>query len=441
MNNSSISIDQVAQLRIDFLNDKAARLSQNAITVNPISQVALDHAIVAAFDPSVNHRVDYWPVTNQKKSGRCWLFAGLNFLKQHVIEELKVDTFEFSQTYLHFWDKFEKCNWFLTAMIEMADRPLDDRTIATMLAGPNDDGGQWDMFVSLVEKYGVVPKYAMPETESSSNTAAMNKLLKTFLRRAALELRSAVSTAGDVEALRLQFVAQAYRILSIHLGTPPTKFIWQWSDKDRVVHGQGEMTPQEFAKQYIKVDLADYVALVHDPRQGSSYGEALTVDHLGNVVGGRATRYINAEIATIKGLVKQALVDGQAVWFGCDVNQQFDRTNGLWDAAIYDYEGTLGVALDMTKAERMESGESAMTHAMVFTGVDIQDEQIRRFRVENSWGDDRADKGFDTMNDSWFDEYVFEVALPQSALPAELAKALTATPRVLPLWDPLGALA
>ncbi|MDR0284822.1 MAG: C1 family peptidase [Propionibacteriaceae bacterium] len=441
MRTSPITSADVAGLRTQFAGDKLARLVQNAVTTTDVRTLALDRTVVTSIDPSMSHQVDTWGVANQKKSGRCWLFAGLNLLKQHMITELRVDGFEFSQNYLHFWDKLEKANWFLTSMIELAGRPLDDRTIARLLADPIGDGGQWDMFVSLVQKYGVVPKYAMPETESSSNTREMNTTLATLLRRAAGQLRAAVTAGADPEPLRQAFVRDTYRVLSIHLGTPPERFIWQWRDKDRTFTRGGEMTPLEFAATYIPVDLSEYVCVVNDPRPTSPYGATLTVDHLGNVVGGRPVLYLNAESDTLKSLVKKQILDNRAVWFGCDVGPQFNREAGLWDKHLLDFEGLYGIGLEMTKAERMELGESQMTHAMVITGLDLMGDDIRRYRVENSWGDERADKGYDTMNDSWFAEYVYEVAVPVADLPADLAAQLGEPPIVLPLWDPMGALA
>ncbi|MDR0837348.1 MAG: C1 family peptidase [Propionibacteriaceae bacterium] len=439
---SELKLQEIDALRGGFTSDPIARIAQNAVTATDINAIALDRNIAVSIDPLMSNQLDAWPITNQKQSGRCWLFAGTNFLKQHVIEELKVDNFEFSQAYLHFWDKLEKANWFLTSIIELADRPLDDRTTARLLADPIGDGGQWDMFVSLVLKYGLVPKYAMPETESSSSTRSMNTTLCTLLRRGAGLLRAAVAAGEDADALRQQLVADVYRVLSIHLGTPPTTFVWQWKNKDKKFTRGGTFTPLEFAAKYVTIDLTQYVCVVNDPRTTSPFGSVLTVDYLGNVVGGRPIRYLNAEADVLKSLTKKAILDGRVVWFGCDVGKQFSRASGVWDAAIFDYESVYGVPLGMSKAERLELGNSAMTHAMVITGIDVNDDgSARRYRVENSWGDDRSDKGFDTMNDSWFAEYVFELAVPISDLPAELAAQLDQQPIVLPLWDPMGALA
>ncbi|MCL2780523.1 MAG: C1 family peptidase [Actinomycetia bacterium] len=437
----SLQLAELDQIRARFAADKVARLAQNAVTSTDVDAIALDRAVVNAIDTSMSDQLDRWPVTNQMKSGRCWLFAGLNLLKQHLIGSLKVENFEFSQNYLHFWDKLEKANWFLTSMIELAERDIDDRTVARLLADPIGDGGQWDMFVSLVLKYGVVPKYAMPETESSSNTRAMNSALAMLLRRAAGKLRAAVADGDDPDPLRRQFVADVYRVLSIHLGTPPEKFVWQWRDKDKAFTRDGELTPLAFAERYVATDLTKYACVVNDPRPSSPFGSVLTVDHLGNVVGGRQVRYLNAPAQDLKDLVKKAVLDGRVVWFGCDVAKQYDRTRGLWDAGLHDYESVYGVELGMTKAERILLGESVMTHAMVITGVDLVDGVARRYRVENSWGDETADKGYFTMNDSWFDEYVLEVAVPIADLPEAMAAQLDQEPIVLPLWDPMGALA
>ena len=427
--------------RAAFADDKAARIAQNAVTKTSINDIALDRAVVTSIDTSMSVQLDTWKVANQKKSGRCWLFAGLNFLRQHVIKELDLEGFEFSQAYLHFFDKLEKSNWLLTSMIELADRPLDDRLVSALLTDTMGDGGQWDMFVSLVDKFGIVPQYAMPETESSSNTKLMTGTLDTLLRRGTRDLRAAIADGQDPEPLRAAIMADVYRVLCIHLGTPPTSFLWQWRDKQKNFHRGGQMTPLEFAKHVIDTDLDEYVCVVNDPRPSSGYHHMLTVDHLGNVVGGRPVAYLNAPADVLKHLVATSLQDGRVVWFGCDVSKQFDRATGFWDANLFDYEAVYGVDLTMSKAECMELGESAMNHAMLFTGVDIVDDQPRRFRVENSWGDDRSDKGFDTMNASWFAEHVFEVAVRKSDLPADLLAVLDQTPIVLPLWDPMGSLA
>ena len=439
--NSEFSLDRYADLTARFTADPTARVAQNAVSTTNADKLSLDRQVLTSIDTSVSDKVDTWKVSNQKQSGRCWLFSGLNLLRSHLINDLKLTPdFELSQNYLHFFDKLEKANWFLASMAEMSDRDIDDRTVHQMLSDPISDGGQWDMFVSLVNKYGVVPKYAMPETDSSSSTRVMNRRLEEILRRGALIVRGAADR-GQADAARESILTQVHRVLSIHLGTPPASFLWQYRDKDNAFTRVGQLTPREFADTVVPINLDDFVCLVNDPRTSSGFNTMLTVDHLGNVVGGRPIRYLNVEIDVIKKITIDQILAGHPVWFGCDVLPQFDRDIGYWDLHLHDYEGLYGIDMDTTKADRMVSGASAMTHAMMFTGVDLLDDAPRRWRVENSWGDDHADKGFFTMNDSWFDQYVFEVAVPKASLDQSLRDTLATEPKVLPLWDPMGALA
>lgn len=434
----ALNSEKIAEYAEKFAADARARIVQNAVTQTPIAKVAEDREVINSVDPSMSVKVDKWPVTNQKKSGRCWLFSGLNSFKDAVYAETGLKNFEFSQNYQHFYDKLEKANYFLNSMIELADSTSerDDRTVHFLLSDPIGDGGQWNMFVALVEKYGVVPKYAMPETESSSNTGAMNRTLEMLLRRAARDIRNA--PAGEREEIRATTMEQVYRVLAIHLGTPPQKFLWQWEDKDGEFHREGEFTPQEFAGKYAP-NLGEYVCVVNDPR--NTYGKLYTVDRLGNVVGAKPVTYLNVPIAVIRQAVIAELQDGRPVWMGCDTTKQADRDRGIWDGQLYDYEGTYGIDLEMSKADELRFGESMMTHAMVFTGVDLVDGQPRRWRIENSWGEGMGDKGFWTMNDSWFDQHVFEIAVPAYRLPEEYLPVLETEPAVLPAWDPMGSLA
>lgn len=451
-----ISADNLAAFQEDFAANPVNRLMQNAVTESPITKVAMDRDIAVGIDKTMSHRLDDWKVANQKKSGRCWLFAGLNSLRYAAAKKLNVKDFEFSQNYLLFWDKLEKSNYFLENMIDLADADVDDRTVHHLLSDPIGDGGQWNMFVALINKYGVVPKSAMPETNSSSCTPSLNEALQSLLRQGAQTLRQLVASLGGlvaleqkdnkekVEAAKNSILNDIYRVLAIHLGNPPADFEWEWQDKDKKFTRTGRMTPQEFAAEYIDVNLSDYVCVVNDPRPTSEYGKKYTVDRLGNVVGGDPVVYLNAPIEVLKNAVKDIIVDGQPVWFGCDTNKQSSRDLGIWDAKLFDYESAYNVEFTQSKADRLIYGDSLMTHAMVFVGVDVDDDgNARRFRVENSWGDKIADDGFFTMNSSWFDEYVFEVAIHKDRLPEDLRAAYDSDeePIVLPAWDPMGALA
>jgi len=438
----TLSPGNVEDLRKDFAANPAYRAAQNAVTRVAIDDVALNREIVNSTDHTFSHLLDDWKVTNQKRSGRCWLFAGLNLLRVGAMKKMNLKEFEFSQNYAMFWDKMERANYFLEAIIETADRDADDRTIAFLLDSVAGDGGQWNMFVAVLDKYGLVPKAVMPETESSSNTGRMNSVLRSLLRQGAKAVREAA--AGGLDEARAEkagVLRVVYRTLCIHLGTPPETFDWQWTDKDREFHRDGTITPQEFAQRYVELPFDDYVCVVHDPRPTSPVGRTFTVEYLGNVLGAPPVTYLNVDIALMKELASKAIQEGEPVWFGCDVGKNMSNEYGIWDADLYDLPSVYDTAFTLDKAARLAYHETLMTHAMLFTGVDVVDGRARRWRVENSWGSERGNEGFYTMNDSWFDEYVFEIAARKDRLPQELQAALDAEPIVLPAWDPMGALA
>ena len=449
----SLTQDQVERFAKEFDAEPRNRLLQNAVTLNEVDKVALDHQLARTIDRSMSHQLDDWAATNQKQSGRCWMFAGLNLLRVGTAEKLGVKEFEFSQNYPLFWDKLEKANHWLESVIDTADRDVDDRTVAHLLGSPSEDGGQWNMFLALIAKHGLVPQSAMPETVSSSATRLLNRDLARVLRQAARDLRSRAAQGDGPDLLRelkADTLKVVHQMLCLHLGTPPTSFTWQWRDKDKGFHRDGELTPQEFAARYVSVPLEEYVCLVHDPRETSPFGRTFTVEHLGNVVDGPPVVYLNVEMDTLKSLARTSIVgrdgqQGEPVWFGCDVGQMYDKERGLWDASLFDYDSLYGATSDMTKSDRLHHHETAMTHAMLLTGVDVVEgtdgPEARRWRVENSWGTDKADAGFWTMNDSWFGDYVFEIAVRRGDLPDELRAALDEDPIVLPAWDPMGALA
>jgi bleomycin hydrolase len=440
---ATLNSQDLELLRKDFSASATYRLAQNAVTRVTVDDVAISREIINSTDHALSTLLDDWKVTNQKRSGRCWLFAGLNLLRVGTMRKLDLKDFEFSQNWAMFWDKIERANYFLEAVIETAGRDVSDRTVAYLLDSVASDGGQWNMFVALVRKHGLVPKAFMPETQSSSDTGRMNSVLRNLLRQGAKSVREA-SASGGLDAARAEkadILRVVYRVLCIHLGTPPDRIDWQWIDKDKEFHRDGVLTPQEFVAKYVDLPLDDYVCLVHDPRPSSPVGRTFTVEYLGNVLGAPPVTYLNVEMSMMKDIAAKALQGGEPVWFGCDVGKMMSTEYGVWDAHLYDLSSVYDTEFTLGKADRLVYHETEMTHAMLFTGVDVLDGATRRWRVENSWGTDKGQDGFYTMNDSWFDEYVFEIAARRDALPPALREALDAEPIVLPAWDPMGALA
>ena len=432
--------------RLHAYSDTARTVARNAVAHAGVESVAVDRDKVVGTPTVVSHKVDDWTVTSQKKSGRCWLFSSLNLLRSTTRTHLGLKNFEFSQNYVLFWDKFERANFFLTSVISTATtEKLDGRLLQFLLGDVLSDGGQWDMAVSLYLKHGLVPKMAMPETESSGHTAPMNARLKVLLRRTALELRALVAEGAceeEINEVKDAALADVWRILVICLGEPPASFEWEWRDDAGEFHRDGILTPREFYERYVDVDLTQYVCLVDDPRTCHPKGHTLTVDYMGNVVGGRPILYVNAPIRQIRAITTSVLTSGRAVWFGADCHPNSDRASGLFVDGLYDFDNLFGVDFSTSKEQRVDTGESAMNHAMLFTGVDVNEAgEGRRFRVENSWSEEPGDKGFFTMDAPWFDANVFEVAVHVDDLPAELRAVISEEPTHLPAWDPMGALA
>ena len=438
----TITRKQVAELRKGFNAESSNKVAQNAVTNVQLPDLTLNRDLVQDIDDSFSTKLDDWKVTAQMRSGRCWLFATLNLLRVGAMKKMNLKNFEFSQAHIHFWDKFERANHLLEAVIETSDRPVDDRTIHFLLSDPIGDGGQWNMAMNLIRKHGLVPKSAYPESDSSSATRWMNAELKNILRSSACEIRAIVDGGGSVEEAREhkeKRIADIWNMLCIHLGTPPKTFNWQWRDKDDEFHRNGRMTPQQFTAEFVDIDWEDYVCIVNDPR--NEYYQTYTIDFLQNVAGGPPVVYLNVPNKEMKAITQKLLEDGMPVWMGCDVGKEMDRKRGLWDADLFDVKGLYGVEYGMDKADRLRHNQTMMTHAMLFTGVDVVNGRPRRWRVENSWGDKTGQKGYYTMNDSWYDQYMFEIAAPTSYLNEKMLAGLETEPVVLPAWDPMGSLA
>ncbi|MEQ9763312.1 aminopeptidase C [Streptococcus sp. ZJ151] len=384
-------------------------------------------------------------VSNQKASGRCWMFAALNTFRHKLISEFKLEDFELSQAHTFFWDKYEKSNWFLENIVATADQALDSRKVKFLLDVPQQDGGQWDMVVSLFEKYGVVPKSVYPESISSSNSRELNQYLNKLLRQDAQILRELIAEGADEKAIQSkkeELLQEIFNFLAINLGLPPRTFDFAYRDKDNNYHSDKAITPQVFYEQYVGLKLDDYVSIINAPTADKPFGKSYTVELLGNVVGSRDVRYLNLDMKRFKELAIAQLQSGETVWFGSDVGQSSDRKSGVMATNAYDFTSSMDIELIQDKAGRLDYSESLMTHAMVLTGVDLDENgQPLKWKVENSWGDKVGEKGYFVASDAWMDEYTYQIVVRKDLLTAEELAAYEAEPVLLKPWDPMGALA
>eukprot|EP01130_Rhizamoeba_saxonica_P012579 TRINITY_DN5323_c0_g1_i1.p1 TRINITY_DN5323_c0_g1~~TRINITY_DN5323_c0_g1_i1.p1 ORF type:complete len:466 (-),score=111.50 TRINITY_DN5323_c0_g1_i1:71-1408(-) len=424
-------------------------MAQNAITKNAVLDCIMNRKDFVELSQHVYSDVipkEGTPTTSQKASGRCWLFAALNCLRVPFMEAKKIASFEFSQSYLFFHDKLEKSNYFLNKIIETREEPLNGRVVMWLLESTNliSDGGQWDMLVNLINKYGVVPKEVYPESTSSSSSREMNKILRAKLREFACVLRQEKASEEELLELKNVQMNEIYRMLCTFLGTPPTRFSWSYQNTDKEHVSFSDITPQDFYQEHVQsvIDINDYVCLINAPTSDKPFNHLFTVQHLGNVVGGHPVRYINVTIEDLKKYASAQIVEGkEPVWFGCEVGKFFHKSCGILDIDIFNHELAFGTSLGLTKSQRLDYGESAMTHAMVFTAINRDGDHITKWRVENSWGTTGGDKGYLIMSDKWFSEYVFEAVVHKKFLPEEILNILNEEPILLPPWDPMGSLA
>lgn len=412
-----------------------SQTAMNALAFNPVR--ARDMQFKFSID------VKTMSATNQKQSGRCWLFAATNVLREKIAHELNLESFELSQSYLAFWDKFERANYYMESILDTAALPADDRVVAHIVQTGVHDGGQWDMFVNIVKKYGVVPKDAMPDTQQACSTGNMNMLLNRYLRRCTPILRALVANgASDEEILaeKNAMLEKCFKFLVSCYGMPPKEFVFEYVDKDKAYHSE-TYTTAAFTEKFIGNMLDDYVSIIHAPTADKPFGKMYTVSYLGNVAGGAPVAYLNLDMPAFKEAVLSQLKDGEIVWFGSDCGKYGESTKKQWDDASYDYELLSGLDLDMTKADMLDYHVSQMNHAMVLTGVNLNAAGVPdRWKIENSWGSDGANGGYHMASDSWFDRFVYQAVVHKKHLGA-WAEILNTQPITLAPWDPMGSLA
>ncbi|CAG9820635.1 unnamed protein product [Phaedon cochleariae] len=445
--------DILEKFHKSFYAEEKNVLSQNVCSKIDPFEVALSRKVLEETQHVFNHKIEAEgkPITNQKSSGRCWLFAAMNVIRLPFIKHFNLEDFEFSQGYLFFWDKIERCNFFLHNVVETGRRneAVDGRLVSFLLNDPTTDGGQWDMIVNLVNKHGLMPKKNFPESFNCESSLKMNQVLKSKLREYAKAIRVLVlkgASDADIQTLIEDQMTNIYRIVGICLGIPDETFTWTYYDKNKAFHSIGPITAKDFYEKHVKqlFNVDDKVCLVTDPRPTNEYGKVYTVDCLGNMVGGKRCIYNNQPVELLLELTAKSIKEGEAVWFGCEVSKRFAGKQGIQDLTAHNFPLVFGVDIQVTlsKADRLLYGESSMTHAMVFTAVKTtEDGEVEKLRVENSWGEDRGEKGYLVMTSDWFREFTFEVVVDKKYVPQEVLDVFNQEPIVLPAWDPMGTLA
>lgn len=430
-----LTLDEIAKFQQDYQQNKQNKIAELAVVNNGVQKASFNGEGIRDLNRTFSIEIPTDNVTDQKQSGRCWLFAALNVLRHKFAKQYHTKNFTFSQSYLFFWDRIERANIFFNHILETADKPVDDRTVHFYLQAPDTDGGQWHMAISLIRKYGLVPTYAQDESFTANNTAAFNQALNMKLREDGLVLRK-LAQAGkndEIEQKRQEYLSEIYRMAVIAFGQPVQKFDLEFKDDDGNYKLDQNITPLDFFHNYFEDDLDDYVVLFNAPDH--EYDKLYAFPFEDNVEGGSPVRFLNTKIENLKEAAIKQLKDGETIWFGCDVGKQSDRQKGILAANLYETDTIFGIETKLNKKERLQTGASGSTHAMTFVGVDVVDGKPRQWKVENSWGTKVGDKGYFVMDDKWFDEYLFKVVVKKQYLPKKLVKIAEGEATPVPCWD------
>ena len=414
-NIESISKENIQASNSAFLNNDNNLLMMNTINNVGIEKASLNREIVKKANHHFNNKVDDWDVMDQKQSGRCWIFAGMNLYKPALCKKLNIKDIKLSSNYIQFWDFYEKSNLFFNNVVKTAHIPLSDRLVHDIISS-SPEGGWWDMFISIFNKYGIVPEQAMPDTIDSARSVNISRILMSYLRSQAKEIRQLANSGSELKEFKQGFLNTVYRIIVMHLGLPPEKFDFTYEDLDKEVHTLSDCTPLAFAKD---LQTQNCVTLINDPRPERPFMKHYTCEFTGSVEG-EYLDFLNVEIETIKSLVKRMIDNGRSVWMSCDVHKMVDHDKGIFHENIFNYTDLLSIPKPLSKADRLDYSDGGGNHAMLFTGYHEEDGKISKWRIENSWGDKKGTKGYYELSDEWFNEHVYTSLICKDLLSPEL---------------------
>lgn len=424
----------------EYLNNSVYTIARRALTKNKISSLVRVNEQTEFTRNRFSIDLKTLPVTDQKASGRCWIFAGCNIIREKIVKKYNLENFEISQNYIAFFDKLEKCNYLLESVISLLDKEKNDRTLDFILNDGIVDGGQWDLFVNIINKYGIVPKDAFPETYQSSNTREIDRLLNRYIRKFAFDIRLIKDNFNEINRRKELVMKNIYKMLCSSFGVPPKTFSFEYVDKDKNYNIIKNLTPKDFLAM-AEIDLNEYVSIINSPTSDKPFNQTYTVDYLGNVIEGNDILYLNLEMNRFKELVIAQLKDSEPVWFGSDCSPCGDREEGIWDDLSFDEDTLFQIDSKMSKEAMLDTRQSAMNHAMVITGVNLDNENPTKWKIENSWGDNQANKGYHVATDTWFNKFVYQAVVNKKYLSDYERNLLTIDRIKLNPWDPMGTLA
>ncbi|MBO2524088.1 MAG: aminopeptidase [Bacteroidetes bacterium] len=441
--NGGITPEMLSKIKSGYQNTPENKALRNAIVANDINKLAANADNSTAFDDHFSNKVNSKAVTDQKSSGRCWMFTGMNVMRSKAIAKHNLPAdFQFSQAYTFFWDQLEKSNLFLQAILDHRVRSMEDKYVEWLFKNPIGDGGQFTGVADLVTKYGLVPKDVMPETFSSNSTSRMSNILSLKLREFGLELRDMANNKSTTEQMlqdrKTEMLKTIYRILVMTIGEPPTEFTWTQRDASGKAVSTDTYTPQSFFKKFVNEDFSKYYMIMNDPTR--EYYKVYEIEYDRHVYDGKNWVYLNLPMDEIAPIAIASIKDSTMMYFSCDVGKFLDRDKGWLDVNNYDYASLFGTSFNMTKKQRVATFASGSSHAMTLCAVDLDaNGKPLKWMVENSWGSSYGHNGFLIMTNEWFNEYMFRVVVEEKYIPAKIKTLIKQKPIMLPPWDPMFA--
>lgn len=438
-----ITTEMMQQMKQSYGNNASDKALRNILVTNSPAKLALNYENATAFDSHFSNRVESKAITDQKSSGRCWMFTGMNVLRNKAIRQHNLPAdFQFSQAYTFFYDQLEKSNLFLQAVIDTYKKPMDDQEVDWLFKNPLSDGGQFTGIANLIDKYGLVPAEAMPETYNTNNTSSISSLIQLKLREDGLQLREMAAqknvTSEKLQAKKTEMLGTIYRMLALTFGEPPAEFTWQQKNAKGEIVSTEKYTPMSFYEKFAKTDFSTYYMVMNDPTR--EYYKVYEIQYDRHVYDGQNWRYLNLPMDEIAPMCIASIKDSTMMYFSCDVAKFLNRDKGFMDENNYDYGSLFGTTFGMDKKQRVATHASGSSHAMTLCAVDLdKDGKPIKWMVENSWGSSYGYQGFLIMTNAWFNEYMFRVVLEDKYIPTKYREMLNQKPIMLPAWDPMFA--
>ncbi|MCQ2261920.1 MAG: C1 family peptidase [Bacteroidales bacterium] len=442
-NNGGITPEMMQQMKKSYGSNASDKALRNILVTNSPAKLALNYENAGAFDSHFSNKVESKAITDQKSSGRCWMFTGMNVLRNKAIRQHKLPAdFQFSQAYTFFYDQLEKSNLFLQAVIDTYKKDFTDKEVEWLFKNPLSDGGQFTGIANLVEKYGLVPAEAMPETYNTNNTSSISSLIQLKLREDGLELREMAAQKGmtpkKLQARKTEMLSTIYRMLALTFGEPPAEFTWSQKNAKGEIVETATYTPKSFYEKFAKVDFSKFYMVMNDPTR--EYYKVYEIQYDRHVYDGQNWKYLNLPMDEIAPMCIASIKDSTNMYFSCDVAKFLNRDKGFMDENNYDYASLFGTTFGMNKEQRVKTFASGSSHAMTLCAVDLdKDGKPLKWMVENSWGSSYGYQGFLIMTNAWFNEYMFRVVLEEKYIPANIRAMLNQKPIMLPAWDPMFA--